>query len=105
MTCAGLAMFLSLMTAPERRSSDKAVDFFLSDDYERGFVSGYRAFREQSEDYVPQEQYSPSVPAYSYSSYHWSELETRGYIDGYHKATAIQSCPANEAKTSERTFE
>lgn len=68
----------------------------VSDDYERGFVNGYRAFREQSGEYVPIEQYAPAV-AHQYSSSHWSEMETKGYVDGYHKATNMQCCPSAES--------
>ncbi len=89
-----LAMILlTSLTKTQEAPKSRDGGSFVSDDYERGFVNGYRAFREQSDSYVPSEQYAPVLISHQYSSSHWSALETRGYVDGYHKATEMQNCP------------
>lgn len=98
MICACLLMttVLSLRTAQEPLDSKELPTHSVADDYERGFISGYRAFRQQSEEHLPSEQYTSAASSHLYSSSHWSDLETRGYVDGYHKAAKMQHCPVDE---------
>lgn len=58
--------------------------------YEQGFRTGYSAFLKQTDQYIPQ----PGVSA-SYASSYSSDDEdvSRGYVDGYHKATEMEHCP------------
>lgn len=63
-------------------------------DYQIGFKEGFSAFINQTQTYIP----SPSGAVVSYSSYkvedeESQEQKTRGYIDGYHRATSLVHCP------------
>lgn len=58
--------------------------------YEQGFRNGYSSFLAQTGKYIPQ----PNVTA-SYASSYSSDDEDvqKGYVDGYHRATEVESCP------------
>jgi hypothetical protein len=63
--------------------------------YEQGFRTGYSAFLKQTGQYIPR----PGVSA-SYASSYSSDDEdvSRGYVDGYHKATEMEHCPGGYFK-------
>lgn len=72
-------------------------------DYERGYMSGFLAFQKQFGVYVPAEQNIPKGHFYSYTSHkddEDSDEETKGYVDGYHRASAMIHCPASASGPS-----
>jgi hypothetical protein len=94
-----LAMYLifgTLGLPPDRAPQSAEVVPNLSDfaraetPYEQGFRTGYSAFLKQTGRYIPR----PGVSA-SYTSSYSSDDEdvSRGYADGYHKATEMEHCP------------
>lgn len=62
----------------------------LETPYEQGFRNGYDAFLAQTGQYIPRPSVSASYAA-SYSSD--DEEVSRGYVDGYHRATQMEHCP------------
>jgi len=58
--------------------------------YEQGFRIGYSAFLKQTGQYIPR----PGAVATYTSSYDMDDEEvSKGYVDGYHKATEMENCP------------
>jgi hypothetical protein len=82
---AGLT-YCFLGVAPEGGGRVVLSDVEVLDAYSAGYRTGYFAFLEQSGEYVPMP--SP-VAVYSVGGEDYS----RGYVDGYHRATAALSCP------------
>lgn len=62
--------------------------------YELGFRTGFDAFLKQ----VGRYEQRPAVASYTSSqNINMDDAEvSRGYVDGYHKATELQSCPGGK---------
>lgn len=83
---------------PATVASSSEADAPQATDYERGYMSGFRAFQNQFGMYVPVEQNVPKGRAYRYTSSHSEDdvsEEGKGYADGYHRAAALSRCPGD----------
>lgn len=71
--------------------SDASDLVIIETPYQYGFRKGYDAFLKQIDRYIPQ----PSVSATRIASYSVDDDGVaEGYVDGYHRATALEYCPA-----------
>jgi hypothetical protein len=73
------------------RTSELAAEYELETPYEHGFRVGYNAFLKQTGRYIPQAVMFSSKRTASYSMD--DEQVSKGYVDGYHKATELGLCP------------
>jgi len=71
-------------------AADADARYELETSYEHGFRVGYDAFLKQTGRYIPQTSGSTKRTA----SYTMSDEDvSRGYVDGYHRAADLGTCP------------
>lgn len=96
--CFGFLRNRSEKTGPA--ATTQTSDISVESPYGFGFRRGHDAFCEQFGIRVPPETSPRPTKVFSYMSDHASasddgEME-KGYVDGYHRAAAMYSCPRGE---------
>lgn len=88
----GLCAYILLDRAPEVVRPEPVEEVEVLSPYRYGYESGYSSFLAQVGEEVPRKR----VVMYATGSEDMEGEYSRGYVDGYHRATEGYSCPRGD---------